>query len=54
MGAVVGIPGWHARGQVFNASAGLGESCCEVPVLVPVVVLFALYPSLFTLSRLAR
>jgi hypothetical protein len=37
------------------------ESCSEVPLLVPVVflmlpvvVLFALYPGLFTLSRIGR
>jgi hypothetical protein len=49
----------EVRGSTLNE--GLGESRCEVHVLVPVVflmlpvvVLFALYPGLFTLSRLAR
>jgi hypothetical protein len=49
----------EVRSSTLNE--GLGESRCEVHVLVPVVflmltvvVLFALYPGLFTLSRLAR
>jgi hypothetical protein len=58
---MVGIPDGIQEVKGSTPQRGLGESCREVHVpvpvvflMLPVVVLFALYPGLFTLSQLAR
>jgi hypothetical protein len=50
--ARLGKPRTHQRDT--QAGAGISRLVPVVFLILPVVVLFALYPGLFTLSRLAR